>query len=435
MGGGAPECCICMESGDRSGGGWAALPECGHVMHLPCLAQCLEHKPVCPVCREPHYGGPGELLQVYFETAAEPEEEGRVKVEGEGGPCAHTGAAAEVERLRGELMLAQAARAAALRREEQARQSQEAFRADTLQEAERLRERGTAEAVELRHQLDLANSALEKEKRDVQAKEAEVLSLKRLYAAFSSNKELDVSVWRASMQGYSEKAANEVLLNAVAKRDKDYRQLTRKFGEIQGKMEAAVARARAEGERDAKARAAELGRQVAGLRKQNRSLEEMAAERRLGAGLGLAAAPGGGAGLQTTIPLGRVIGGGGGRGAGAGAAKRQRLSAGGAEGARGGRAEARPPSFIEGSQAGRLEDVSNSGSFIIEGPDGKGGRARFLRRGRDGGAPRPARAGGEAPAGAGAGGGEGGGGGRPFRPAPGALERFLSAPGPRGPPR
>ena len=197
---------------------------------------------MCPVCREPHYGGPGELLQVYFETAAEPEEEGRVKVEGEGGPCAHTGAAAEVERLRGELMLAQAARAAALRREEQARQSQEAFRADTLQEAERLRERGTAEAVELRHQLDLANSALEKEKRDVQAKEAEVLSLKRLYAAFSSNKELDVSVWRASMQGYSEKAANEVLLNAVAKRDKDYRQLTRKFGEIQGKMEAAVAR-------------------------------------------------------------------------------------------------------------------------------------------------------------------------------------------------
>ena len=79
--------------------------------------------------------------------------------------------------------------------------------------------------------------------------------------------------------------------------------------------------------------------------------------------------------------------------------------------------------------------MSNSGSFIIEGPDGKGGRARFLRRGRDGGAPRPARAGGAAPAGAGAGGGEGGGGGRPFRPAPGALERFLSAPGPRGPPR
>ena len=381
-----------MESGDRSGGGWAALPECGHVMHLPCLAQCLEHKPVCPICREPHFGGPGELLQVFFETSQEPEQEVDVKVEGGGGSGPHPGAAADVERMRAELMLAQAARAAALRREEQARQSQEAFRADTLQEADRLREQGVAEAVELRHQLDLAQSALEKEKRDLQAKEAEILSLKRLYAAFSSNKELDVSVWRASMQGYPEKAANEVLLNAVAKRDKDYRQLTRKFGEVQGKMEAAVARARAEGERDAKARAVDLGRQLAALRKQNRSLEEMAAERRLGAGLGRAAAPGGGAGLCTTSPLGRAMGGGGGgAGPGPGAAKRPRLSSGRAEGARGDHAEARPPSFIEGSQAGRLEDVSNSGSFIIEGPDGKGGRARFLRRSRDGGAPRLAR--------------------------------------------
>ena len=454
--GGAPEGCICMEAGDAAGGGWAALPECGHVMHLPCLSQCLEHKPVCPVCREPHFGGPGELLQVFFQTAGPADEDavaaaaaavggGDVKLEGDGGGTSPR-VREELARLREDLIIAKAARAAALRREEQAKRSQEEFLAESRREAERARERGHAEAVELRRQLELAQSSLEKEERDRLAKESEILSLKRLYATISSNKELDVSVWRASMQGYSDKAANEVLLNAVAKRDKDYRQLTKKYGESQAKMEAAVARARNEGERDAKARAADLGRQLSALRKKNRALEEAAAEARLGIGAGLRAGVGrdgggagapevGGAGLCTTIPLGRVSSA---RGAGGGSApssKRVRLAGSGTAADNVGRvarsAVPRAPSFIAGSQAGRLEDVSNTGAFIVEGPDGKGGRARYLRTSGEGPRLSQGRGGGLSGPGDVGGGGGGGGGGNTFgRVQPGGargdLERFLT---------
>lgn len=42
------ECCICL--GDQEDANWCAL-DCGHIYHLLCIAQCLEHKKECPQCR------------------------------------------------------------------------------------------------------------------------------------------------------------------------------------------------------------------------------------------------------------------------------------------------------------------------------------------------------------------------------------------------
>ena len=64
---GAPECSICMETGSH--GGWACLPSCGHVLHLACLAQWLEHSERCPMCREKHFGGASALRPIFFQCA------------------------------------------------------------------------------------------------------------------------------------------------------------------------------------------------------------------------------------------------------------------------------------------------------------------------------------------------------------------------------
>ena len=53
------DCCICLVSlvddgsgTQRSGGDDVAALPCGHLFHLPCILQHLEHKSACPLCRE-----------------------------------------------------------------------------------------------------------------------------------------------------------------------------------------------------------------------------------------------------------------------------------------------------------------------------------------------------------------------------------------------
>ena len=45
-----PTCCICMTSVDPAGA--RRLP-CSHAFHPECLARCLQHSALCPLCKVP----------------------------------------------------------------------------------------------------------------------------------------------------------------------------------------------------------------------------------------------------------------------------------------------------------------------------------------------------------------------------------------------
>ncbi|KAF5841029.1 hypothetical protein DUNSADRAFT_14736 [Dunaliella salina] len=48
---GRVSCCVCLDTRNAKDTSWVAL-ECGHVFHMECLAQALEHQRTCPTCRK-----------------------------------------------------------------------------------------------------------------------------------------------------------------------------------------------------------------------------------------------------------------------------------------------------------------------------------------------------------------------------------------------